>query len=151
MKKARLGNSDLQITRVGLGTWAMGGPWLYGWGVQDDNDSIKAILESIDVGVNWLDTAPIYGHGRSEEIVAKALKQTKVKPIIATKCGIVWSDKEERIPRLKAKSILAECDASLKRLNIDVIDLYQMHWNTPEEDIEEGYEAMAKCVKAGKV
>jgi aryl-alcohol dehydrogenase-like predicted oxidoreductase len=151
MKKARLGNSELQITRVGLGTWAMGGPWLYGWGVQDDNDSIKAILESIEVGVNWLDTAPIYGHGHSEEIVAKALKQTKAKPIIATKCGIVWSEKEERIPRLKAESILAECDASLKRLNIDVIDLYQMHWNTPEEDIEEGYEAMAKCVKAGKV
>jgi aryl-alcohol dehydrogenase-like predicted oxidoreductase len=151
MKKARLGNSELQITRVGLGTWAIGGPWLFGWGVQDDNDSIKAILESIEAGVNWLDTAPIYGHGHSEEIVAKALKQTKAKPIIATKCGIVWSDKEERIPRLKAKSILAECDASLKRLNIDVIDLYQMHWNTPEEDIEEGYEAMAKCVKAGKV
>ncbi|MCX5632769.1 MAG: aldo/keto reductase [Phycisphaerae bacterium] len=151
MKKARLGNSDLQITRVGLGTWAIGGPWEFGWGPQDDNDSIKAILESLEAGVNWLDTAPIYGFGHSEEIVAKALKQTKVKPIIATKCSLTWGDKKERTPCLKAKSILAECDASLKRLNIEVIDLYQMHWPTPDEDVEEGYGAMAKCVKAGKV
>jgi len=151
MKKARLGNSELQITRVGLGTWAIGGPWEYGWGPQDDNDSIKAILESLEVGVNWLDTAPIYGFGHSEEIVAKALKKTSIKPIIATKCGLTWNEKQERVPCLKAKSVLAECDASLKRLNVDAIDLYQIHWNNPPEDIEEGYEAMAKCVKAGKV
>jgi aryl-alcohol dehydrogenase-like predicted oxidoreductase len=151
VKTARLGNSELQITKVGLGTWAIGGPWLYGWGPQDDNDSIDAILEAIEVGVNWLDTAPIYGFGHSEEIVAKALAKTSIKPIIATKCALVWNDKQERINCLKTKSIIAECDASLKRLNVDIIDLYQMHWPNPDEDLEEGYEAMAKCVKAGKV
>lgn len=151
MKTARLGKSELQITKVGLGTWAIGGPWLFGWGPQDDNDSIKAIIEAMDVGVNWLDTAPIYGFGHSEEIVAKALSQTSIKPIIATKCGIVWSKTVQRETCLKTESIIGECDASLKRLKIDVIDLYQMHWGDPDEDIEEGYEAMAKCVKAGKV
>src|SRR3989338_3305189 len=96
MKTARLGNSELEITKVGLGTWAIGGPWLYGWGPQDDNDSVKAIIEAMEVGVNWLDTAPIYGFGHSEEIVAKALSQTSAKPIIATKCGIVWSKTVQR-------------------------------------------------------
>jgi aryl-alcohol dehydrogenase-like predicted oxidoreductase len=151
MRTARLGKSELEITKVGLGTWAIGGPWLYGWGPQDDNDSIKAILEALEVGVNWLDTAPIYGFGHSEEIVAKALAQTSINPIIATKCGIVWSETVERLNCLKAKSIIAECDASLKRLKVETIDLYQMHWGEPDEDVEEGYEAMAKCVKAGKV
>jgi aryl-alcohol dehydrogenase-like predicted oxidoreductase len=151
MKKSRLGNSQLEITKVGLGTWAIGGPWQFGWGRQDDNESMKAIVESLDAGVNWLDTAPIYGHGHSETIIGKVLKQTGLKPLIATKCGLVWDDNAERIPRLKAKSILAECDASLKRLGIETIDLYQMHWNQPDEDIEDGFEAMAKCVKEGKV
>lgn len=151
MKKSKLGNSQLEITKVGLGTWAIGGPWLFGWGQQDDNDSAKAIVESLDAGVDWLDTAPIYGHGHSETVVGKVLKQTGLKPLIATKCGLVWDDNNERITRLKAKSILAECDASLKRLGVEVIDLYQMHQNQPEEDIEEGYAAMAECVKAGKV
>jgi aryl-alcohol dehydrogenase-like predicted oxidoreductase len=151
MNKSKLGNSDLEITKVGLGTWAIGGPWEYGWGPQDDNDSIDAIVEALSVGVNWIDTAPIYGFGHSEEVVAKALKKTSIKPIIATKCGLTWSEKMERTPCLKAKSVLAECDASLKRLNVDVIDLYQIHWNNPAEDIEEAYDAMARCVKAGKV
>jgi len=151
MKTARLGNSELQITKVGLGTWAIGGPWLYGWGPQDDNDSIDAILEALEVGVNWIDTAPIYGFGHSEEIVAKALAKTSIKPIIATKCGLVWSETVQRETCLKTESIIAECEASLKRLKVDIIDLYQMHWPDPDEDLEEGYEAMAKCVKAGKV
>ncbi len=151
MKKAKLGKSELEITKVGLGTWAIGGPWQFGWGEQDDNDSIKAILESIEIGVNWLDTAPIYGCGHSEEIIGKVLKQTNVKPLIATKCSLQWNEKREKISCLKEKSILAECDASLKRLGIEVIDLYQMHWANPDEDLEEGYGAMAKCVKAGKV
>jgi len=151
MKKSKLGNSRLEITKVGLGTWAIGGPWQFGWGLQDDNDSMEAIVESLDAGVNWLDTAPIYGCGHSETIIGKVLKKTGQKPIIATKCGLIWNDKKEKISCLKAKSILAECDASLKRLGIETIDLYQMHWNQPDEDIEEGFEAMAKCVKAGKV
>ncbi len=153
MKKSRLGNSDLEITKVGLGTWAIGGPWEFGWGLQNDNDSIEAIIEALAAGVNWIDTAPIYGFGHSETIVAKALKKISIKPIIATKCGLTWASvgEKKRTPCLKAKSILAECDASLKRLDVDVIDLYQMHWNVPPEDIEEGYDAMARCVKAGKV
>jgi aryl-alcohol dehydrogenase-like predicted oxidoreductase len=151
MKKSKLGNSDLEITKVGLGTWAIGGPWEYGWGPQNDNDSIDAIVEALNAGVNWIDTAPIYGFGHSETIVAKALKKISIKPFIFTKCGLTWTEKKERTPCLKAKSILAECDASLKRLNVDIIDLYQIHWNNPAEDIEEAYDAMARCVKAGKV
>jgi aryl-alcohol dehydrogenase-like predicted oxidoreductase len=151
VKKSKLGNSDLEITKVGLGTWAIGGPWEFGWGPQDDKDSIDAIIEALNVGVNWIDTAPIYGFGHSETIVGKALKKTSIKPLIFTKCGLTWGEIKKRTPCLKAKSILAECDASLKRLNIDVIDLYQMHWNVPPEDIEEGYDAMSRCVKAGKV
>jgi aryl-alcohol dehydrogenase-like predicted oxidoreductase len=151
MRKSKLGNSDLEITKVGLGTWAIGGPWEYGWGPQDDNDSVDAIVEALAAGVNWIDTAPIYGFGHSETIVAKALKKISIKPIIATKCGLTWSEKKERTPCLKAKSVLAECDASLKRLNVDVIDLYQIHWNNPAEDIEEAYDAMTRCLKAGKV
>jgi aryl-alcohol dehydrogenase-like predicted oxidoreductase len=153
MRKSKLGNSDLEITKVGLGTWAIGGPWEFGWGPQDDNDSIDAIVEALNAGINWIDTAPIYGFGHSETIVGKVLKKTSIKPIIATKCGLTWnqSGEKKRTPCLKAKSILAECDASLKRLDVEVIDLYQMHWNTPPEDIEEGYDAMARCVKAGKV
>jgi aryl-alcohol dehydrogenase-like predicted oxidoreductase len=151
MKKAKLGNSQLQITKVGLGTWAIGGPWEFGWGLQDDNDSIKAILESLETSVNWLDTAPIYGCGHSEEVIGKVLKQASQKPLIFTKCGVLWNDKREKYNCIKTKSIIAECDASLKRLGIETIDLYQMHWSMPNEDIEEGYEAMAKCVRAGKV
>jgi aryl-alcohol dehydrogenase-like predicted oxidoreductase len=151
MRKSKLGNSDLEITKVGLGTWAIGGPWEFGWGPQDDNDSIDAIVEALAAGVNWIDTAPIYGFGHSETIVAKALQKISIKPIIATKCGLTWSEKKERTPCLKAKSVLAECDASLKRLNVDVIDLYQIHWDNPPQDIEEAYDAMARCVKAGKV
>jgi aryl-alcohol dehydrogenase-like predicted oxidoreductase len=151
MKKAKLGNSELDITKLGLGTWAIGGPWQFGWGRQDDSDSTAAILESLDAGVNWMDTAPIYGCGHSEEIIGKVIRQTSVKPIIATKCSLVWNDRREKVSCLKAKSIIAECDASLKRLGIATIDLYQMHWPEPDEDLEEGYEAMAKCVKAGKV
>ncbi|MBN1787756.1 MAG: aldo/keto reductase [Sedimentisphaerales bacterium] len=151
MKTAKLGNSELELTKVGLGTWAIGGPWEYGWGQQNDDDSAAAILEAMDVGVNWIDTAAVYGCGHSEEIVGKTLKQISQKPIIATKCSLGWNERREKVSCLKAKSILAECDASLKRLGVDVIDLYQMHWPEPEEDLEEGYEAMAKCVRAGKV
>ena len=151
MRTRRLGYTDLELTRVGLGTWAIGGPWLFGWGPQDDEDSIKAIWEAADAGVNWIDTAAVYGLGRSEEVVGKALKEMSHKPIIATKCGLRWDNTSDRIPTLKKASIIEECENSLKRLGVDVIDLYQMHWNQPDEDIEEGFEAMAQCVKAGKV
>lgn len=151
MQKRRLGNTDLELTTVGLGAWAMGGPWLYGWGPQDDDESINTTLRAMDEGVNWIDTAPIYGHGRSESVVGRALKQMSQKPIVATKCGLCWDEQNERIPRLKARSIREECHDSLRRLGIDTIDLYQIHWNRPTEDIEEGWTEMARLVKDGKV
>ena len=151
MRTRRLGNTDLELTVVGLGTWAIGGPWQYGWGPQDENEAIAAILKAIDLGINWIDTAPIYGCGHSEELVGRALKQTKVKPIIATKCSLLWNDKREKIGCLKAESIRKECEESLKRLGVEVIDLYQMHWPDPEKDIEEGWGEMARLQKQGKV
>jgi aryl-alcohol dehydrogenase-like predicted oxidoreductase len=151
MQKRRLGNTDLELTTVGLGAWAMGGPWLYGWGPQDDDESIATVLRAMDEGVNWIDTAAIYGHGRSESVVGRALKQMSRKPLVATKCGLCWDEQYERIPRLKAQSIRTECDDSLRRLGIDTIDLYQIHWNQPEEDIEEGWTEMARLVEEGKV
>ena len=151
MQKRQLGYTDLELTTVGLGTWAMGGPWLYGWGPQDDSEAVGAVLTALEKGINWIDTAPIYGLGHSEELVGEALKQTTQKPLIATKCGLLWSEQNQRIPCLKAKSIREECHTSLKKLGVDAIDLYQMHWPQPEEDIEEGWEEMAELVEEGKV
>ncbi len=151
MKKAKLGNLELEITKVGLGTWAIGGPWEFGWGPQDDNEAIAAIIKAIDLGINWIDTAPIYGCGHSEELVGRALRQIKAKPIIATKCSLLWNEKREKIGCLKKDSINRECEDSLKRLGIDAIDLYQMHWPDPQSDIEQGWEEMARLQKQGKV
>jgi aryl-alcohol dehydrogenase-like predicted oxidoreductase len=151
MQLRRLGNTDLELTTVGLGTWAMGGPWQFGWGPQDDDKAIAAITKALETGINWIDTAPAYGLGHSEELVGQVLRQTGKKPIIATKCGILWNDKKEKVCCLKKQSIRDECHASLKRLGIETIDLYQMHWPDPDEDIEEAWEEMAKFVKEGKV
>jgi aryl-alcohol dehydrogenase-like predicted oxidoreductase len=129
----------------------MGGPWLYGWGPQDDDEAIGAVLTALEKGINWIDTAPIYGLGHSEELVGKALKQTSHQPFIATKCGLLWSEQNHRIPCLEAESIRQECHTSLKKLGVDVIDLYQMHWPQPDEDIEKGWEEMAKLAEEGKV
>ena len=149
MKK--LGNSELEITKVGLGTWAMGGPWQFGWGKQDDNLAITAIIEAIDSGINWIDTAPAYGLGHSEELIGRALKEMSSKPMIATKCGLLWNDRREKVNCLDPDSIINECHQSLKRLEIETIDLYQMHWPVPDVKIQEAWEAMAKLVKQGKV
>lgn len=151
MQKRKLGYSDLELTTVGLGTWAIGGPWHFGWGPQDDGEAIGAILTALEKGINWIDTAPIYGCGHSEELVGKALKQTKARPFIATKCGLLWNEKRQKVNCLKAKSIRQECHDSLKRLGAEVIDLYQMHWGEPDEDIEEAWEEMAKLAGEGKV
>jgi aryl-alcohol dehydrogenase-like predicted oxidoreductase len=151
MQVRQLGSSDLNLTTVGLGTWAIGGPWQFGWGPQDDNEAIAAILTALDKGINWIDTAPVYGLGHSEELVGKALKQTKHEPFIATKCGLLWNEKKQRVPCLKRRSIRQECHASLKRLGVEVIDLYQMHWPEPEEDVEQAWEEMAKLADEGKV
>jgi aryl-alcohol dehydrogenase-like predicted oxidoreductase len=151
VQKRKLGFTDLKLTTVGLGTWAMGGPWEFGWGPQDDNEAIAAVLEALDLGINWIDTAPIYGCGHSEELLGKALKQTKTRPIVATKCSLLWNERREKVSCLKPESIRRECEASLKRLGIDVIDLYQMHWPQPQEDIEQAWEAMARLAEEGKV
>jgi len=151
VQKRQLGDTELNLTTVGLGTWAMGGPWQFGWGPQDDNEAIAAILTALDKGINWIDTAPIYGLGHSEELVGKALKQTKQKPLIATKCGLLWDEKNERAPYLKKESIRKECHESLKRLDVEAIDLYQMHWPEPEEDVGEAWEEMARLADEGKV
>jgi aryl-alcohol dehydrogenase-like predicted oxidoreductase len=151
MQTRKLGFTDLNLTTVGLGTWAMGGPWQFGWGPQDDDEAVAAILASLDAGINWIDTAPIYGLGHSEELVGKALKQTKQKPIVATKCSLLWNDKREKVSCLKAQSIRTECHDSLERLGIETIDLYQVHWPDPQEDIEQAWQEMAKLVAEGKV
>lgn len=151
MQKRQLGKTDMQFTTVGLGTWAMGGPWEYGWGPQDDDEAIAAVLEALDQGINWIDTAPAYGLGHSEELIGRALKQTRHKPYIATKCGILWNERKERVPRLKRDSVRRECHDSLRRLGVETIDLYQMHWAEPEPDIEEAWEEMARLAKEGKV
>jgi aryl-alcohol dehydrogenase-like predicted oxidoreductase len=151
MQTRKLGHADLELTAIGLGTWAIGGPGQLGWGPQDDNEAIRTILAAIDHGINWLDTAPIYGLGHSEELVGKALKQTKDKPLIATKCGLIWSGASQKMTCLKKESIRRECHASLKRLGVDVIDLYQIHHPTPDEDIEQAWEEMAHLADEGKV
>jgi aryl-alcohol dehydrogenase-like predicted oxidoreductase len=134
-----------------LGTWAIGGPWQFGWGPQDDDEAVAAILTAIKMDINWIDTAPVYGLGHSEELVGKTLKQISEKPFIATKCGLLWNEKREKVSCLKSQSIRDECHASLKRLSVDVIDLYQIHWPEPDEDVEEAWEEMAKLVGQGKV
>lgn len=152
MQTRRLGNSDLHITPVGFGAWAIGGGgWAFAWGAQDDAESVAAIHEAIGLGVNWIDTAAVYGLGHSEEVVAKALAGVVRRPYVFTKCGRVWDENKQIGKRLKAASIRAECEASLKRLKVDVIDLYQMHWPEPDEDIEEGWQAMLKLRAEGKV
>lgn len=151
MQKRRLGDTDMQLTTVGLGTWAMGGPWQFGWGPQDDEEALAAILAALDRGINWIDTAPVYGLGHSEELVGRALRQTRDKPYIATKCGLLWNDRREKVPCLRPESIRRECHASLHRLGIETIDLYQMHWPDPDEDIERAWEEMARLLEEGKV
>jgi aryl-alcohol dehydrogenase-like predicted oxidoreductase len=153
MKKKRLGNTDLEITRIGLGTWAMGGSgWAYAWGPQDDEASTRAIHKALEVGINWIDTAAVYGLGHSEEVLGKAIAGRRDKVIIATKCGLVWiPGNPTPFGRLKAESVRKEIETSLKRLGSDYIDLYQIHWPNPEEDIEEGWAEISKHVKAGKI
>lgn len=152
MQTRQLGNSDLQITPLGIGAWAMGGGgWAFAWGPQDDGDSIGAIHAALDRGINWIDTAAIYGLGHSEEVVGRALKTCAQRPYVFTKCGLVWNDKREISRSLKRDSIRRECEASLQRLQTDVIDLYQLHWPDPPEEIEEGWSTMAELRKEGKV
>jgi len=152
MERRWLGNSDLHITRLGLGAWAIGGPgYKFAWGPQDDKDSIAAIRKALDSGINWIDTAAVYGLGHSEEVVARALEGIAHRPYIFTKCERVWNEGGEIGGSLKAESLRRECEASLRRLKVDAIDLYQIHWPNPDEDIEEGWTTLAKLKEEGKV
>ena len=150
METKKLGNSDLNLSPIGFGAWAIGGAdWAFSWGPQDDNDSIAAIHCALDLGVNWIDTAAVYGLGHSEEVVAKALKTASKKPYVFTKSSMVWDDKKEITN--SQKQIRRECEASLRRLQVEAIDIYQVHWPKPDEDIEEGWSVMADLQREGKV
>jgi aryl-alcohol dehydrogenase-like predicted oxidoreductase len=150
----KLGNSDLQITPVGFGAWAAGGPgWEFSWGPQDDADSIAAILRSLELGLNWIDTAAVYGMGHSEQVVARALREWKgSRPYVFTKCVLRWDETGKITPNHSAASIRKECEDSLRRLEVDVIDLYQVHW--PPRDngptLEEAWQTVAALQKEGK-
>jgi aryl-alcohol dehydrogenase-like predicted oxidoreductase len=154
MQTRQLGNSDLQITPLGVGAWAIGGGGLpFAWGPQDDNESIGAIQTALDRGINWIDTAPVYGLGHSEEIVGRAIKG-RIRPYIFTKCTLVWdpNDPKREVTRtMKRESIRRECEDSLRRLQIDTIDLYQLHWPDPDNEIEEGWSAVTELQEEGKV
>lgn len=152
MQTKQLGSSGMNITPIGFGAWAIGGGnWEYGWGPQDDRDSIDAIHRALDLGINWIDTAAAYGLGHSEEVVAKALKGRASRPYVFTKCELIWDDKGVVTGSLKADSLRREVEASLRRLQVDVIDLYQIHWPDPDEDIEEGWSTLLKFQQEGKV
>jgi aryl-alcohol dehydrogenase-like predicted oxidoreductase len=153
MEKKQLGNSDLHLSPIGFGAWAIGGgDWAMAWGDQDDNDSIAAIHKALDLGINWIDTAAVYGLGHSEEVVARALKTTSQKPYIFTKSSMVWEDKDDKREITNSqKQIRRECEDSLRRLQVEAIDLYQVHWPKPDEDIEEGWSTMADLQREGKV
>lgn len=147
-----LGNSDLQLTAIGFGAWAIGGGnWQFGWGSQDDNESIAAIRRALDLGINWIDTAAVYGLGHSEEVVGRAVKSSPHKPYIFTKCSLRWHEDRTIYHSLKAASLAEEVEASLRRLGVETIDLYQVHWPNPDEEIEEGWEALARLREQGKI
>jgi len=150
METRQLGRSDLRITRLGVGAWAMGGgDWKFGWGHQDDADSVAAIHRALDLGINWIDTAAVYGLGHSEEVVARAIRGRSPRPYIFTKCGRVFIDGQPTTILTEA-SLRKELEASLKRLGVDVIDLYQVHWPN-ETQVEEGWRTLAKFQAEGKV
>ena len=152
MQTKQLGASDLYLTPLGIGSWAMGGAgWAFAWGPQDDDDSIAATRAALDAGMNWIDTAAVYGLGHSEEVVARAVAGRNPRPYIFTKCARNWNEKGEIVKLLKRDALRSECEASLRRLKVDAIDVYQIHWPEPDEDIEEGWETLLRLKEEGKV
>jgi aryl-alcohol dehydrogenase-like predicted oxidoreductase len=153
MQLRQLGNSDLHISPIGIGAWAMGGAgWAFSWSQQEDSDSINAIHAALDMGVNWIDTAAVYGLGHSEEVVSKAIATySGPRPLVFTKCERAWDSSGQIIKSLEPASIRKECEDSLRRLSVDTIDLYQIHWPEPDEAIEKGWETLSQLQKAGKV
>ncbi len=149
----QLGDSDLHLTPIGFGAWAIGGgDWEFAWGSQEDSDSIRAIEQALELGINWIDTAAIYGLGHSEEVVARALRNSAHKPLVFTKCSMRWNLADRKIFRsLTAKSVREEVHDSLRRLERDTIDLYQVHWPNPENELEEGWAELAKLKQEGKL
>ncbi|QDU95506.1 aldo/keto reductase [Lignipirellula cremea] len=154
MRQRKLGYTDLEFTTVGLGTWAIGGSgWRFAWGPQDDNESVAAIVKAVDLGVNWVDTAAVYGLGHAEVLVGRALKEISPsqRPLVATKCSRVENPDGSIVGNLKRESVIAECEASLQRLGVETIDLYQLHWPDPEADIEEGWQTLIDLKQQGKI
>jgi aryl-alcohol dehydrogenase-like predicted oxidoreductase len=152
VRTRRLGSTDLYFSTVGMGTWPMGS--VFGgmsWGPQDDEESVNTILRALDRGINWLDTAPTYGRGHSEEVVGMALKQAPRRPLVVTKCGSTWTEDLKSTFRLDRDSVRAQCESSLKRMGIDVIDLYLVHWPNPIEYMEEGWRTCSDLVREGKI
>jgi len=147
-----LGNSDLHLTPIGFGAWAIGGGnWEFAWGAADDDESIRAIHRALDGGINWIDTAAVYGLGHSEEVVARAVKSSPHKPYIFTKCSRLWKSDGSIYGNLDPASLTAELDGSLRRLGVDTIDLYQIHWPNPEDKLEEAWATLARFQQQGKV
>ena len=152
MEKRKFGATGMEITHIGFGSWAIGGEnWSHGWGPQDNNKAVEAIERALELGINWIDTAAVYGLGHSEKLVAKALEGIAEKPYIFTKCSLVWDNERNISNSLKRDSIWRECESSLMRLKTDSIDLFQIHWPSPDEDIEEGWRAMAELKEEGLV
>lgn len=152
LKTTHLGRTGLEITRVGFGAWAIGGgDWEFGWGAQDDQESIDTIHRALELGVNWIDTAAAYGFGHSEEVVGRALAGLDERPLVFTKASLVPGPGGKVLHNLKRDSILREAEASVRRLGVDAIDLYQIHWPDPDEDIEEGWSALAELKAQGLV
>jgi aryl-alcohol dehydrogenase-like predicted oxidoreductase len=154
LEKRAFGKTGMEITLIGFGSWAIGGSgWAAAWGPQDDEEAVGAIRRAVELGMNWIDTAAAYGLGHSEELVARALEDVPEsdRPYVFTKCSLVWDEKRDVHNNLKKDSVKRECEGSLRRLQTDVIDLYQIHWPRPKEDIEEGWSALAELKEEGKV
>jgi aryl-alcohol dehydrogenase-like predicted oxidoreductase len=152
MEKRRLGFTDIELTIIGFGAWAIGGDgWQFSWGPQDDAESIATIQRALDLGINWIDTAPAYGLGRSEEVVGRAIKGRRDEVFVATKCGLDWDDQGNVRRDARPSRIRREVEESLRRLNVDVIDLYQIHWPDLDTPIEESWGTMADLIYEGKV
>jgi len=154
IKKTILGRSSLEISVVGFGAWAIGGPWEYGWGEQSDKESAATIRKALERGVNWIDTAPAYGLGHSEEVIGNLLKEIPAadRPLVFTKCGLPWKKGARGVYNdISPASIQKEIDMSLRRLRVDAIDLYQIHWPSSDEDIERAWETMANLKRIEKV
>src|SRR5215210_1428257 len=153
MTTRQLGQSTLEITPIGLGAWAIGGAWRFGWGPQDDADSIAAIRRAVERGMNWIDTAPAYGLGKSESVVGEALRGIPAndRPYVFTKCSLVWGEDRTVTHSLKPESIRRECEASLSRLGVERIDLYQFHWPDPDTAVEDSWGEMIRLIEEGKV